>query len=157
MTPSSRFRFRSPVRVRFIETDPQAVVNHAHFFAYFEAARMEYWQAVGFPLEKLRALGADDSVVSAEATYRAPARFYDRLDVHVRTSRLGRTSYTVEFLATRGEAAEVIAEGRTTHVIVDLQTRRPTPIPDPFRAALQAFEGSTLEGGAGGQGPGAGA
>ena len=131
-------------------------MNHAHFFAYFEAARMDYWQAVGFPLEKLRALGADDSIASAEATYRSPARFYDLLDVHVRTSHLGRTSYKVDFLVTRGEPVEVIAEGRTTHVIVDLHTRRPVPIPEPFRAALEAFEGDTLEGGAGGRGSGVG-
>jgi len=150
MNPSSRFRFRAPVRVRFIETDLQGVVSHAHFFAYFEAARMDYWEAVGFPLEKLRTLGADDSIVAAEATYRSPARFYDLLDVHVRTSHLGRTSYKVDFLVTRGEAPEVIAEGRTIHVIVDLHTRHPIPIPEPFRAALEAFEGEALQAGDGG-------
>jgi acyl-CoA thioester hydrolase len=96
------------------------------------------------PLERLRTLGADDSMVAAEATYRSPARFYDLLVVHVRTSHLGRSSYKVDFLVTRGEAAEVVAEGRTVHVIVDLQTRRPVPIPEPFRAAVRAFEGEAV-------------
>jgi acyl-CoA thioester hydrolase len=84
------------------------------------------------------------TAVEAQARYRAPARFYDLLNVHVRTAALGRTSFVVEFLVTRGGAEETIAEVRSAHVIVDLETRRPIPLPEFFRRAILQFEGPNI-------------
>jgi acyl-CoA thioesterase FadM len=50
----------------------------------------------------------------------------------------------MEFLVTRGAAEEVIAEVRSVHVIVDPRTQRPIPIPEFFRRAVLAFEGSNV-------------
>ena len=135
------FRFAMPFRVRFIETDAQGVVHHGTFVAYAEAARHEYWQRLGIPRLRMAREGYDDTMVELQARYRAPARFYDLLHVHVRTASLGRTSFVVEFLVMRGGGEEVVAEVRSAHVIVDLQTRRPIPLPESFRRAILTFEG----------------
>ena len=140
----SLFRFCVPVRVRFIETDAQGVVNHAHFFAYAEAARHDYWARLGTSRTAMAREGVDDTVVEVQGRYRAPAHFYDLLDVHVRTAALGRTSFVCEFLVTRGGGEEVIAELRSVHVILNPGTRRPVPIPEFFRRAVGDFEGPNL-------------
>src|SRR5574341_31273 len=119
----------------------QGVVHHRSFVAYAEAARHEYWQSLQIPRFRMTAGGYDDTMVELQARYRAPARFYDLLHVHVRTASMGRTSFVVEFLVTRGGAEEVIAELRSVHVIVDLHTRRPIPLPDEFRRAVLSLEG----------------
>lgn len=141
----TRFKFGVPIRVRMVETDMQGNVHHGAFFGYFEAGRMDYWDKLGCPLSSLRAQGVDDSIVAAEALYRSPARFYDLLHVHVRTGYLSRRSYGVEFLVTRGPGEEAVAEGRTFHVMVDLESRRPVPVPGSFREAIAGFEGADLE------------
>ncbi len=135
------FRFSAPVRVRFIETDAQGVVHHATFFAYAEAARHDYWTRLDISRFVMAREGVDDTVVEVQGRYRAPARFYDLLDVRARTASLGRTSCVMEFLVTRGEAEEIIAELRSVHVIVDPRTQRPIPIPEFFRQAVLEFEG----------------
>jgi acyl-CoA thioester hydrolase len=139
--PRQQFRFALPLRVRFIETDAQGVVHHTSFFAYAEAARHEYWERLGVSRFVMAQEGVDDTMVEAQARYRAPARFYDRLEIHLRTAALGRTSFVCEFLVTRGGAESVIAELRTAHVMVDLRTRLPVPIPEFFRRAVVEFEG----------------
>lgn len=142
--PRAQFRFRTPVRVRFVDTDAQRVVHHGTIVAYAEAARHDYWACLGISRFVMGREGVDDVVVEVQARYRAPARFYDRLDVHARTAGLGRTSCIMEFLVTRGGADEVIAEIRSVHVIVDPSTQRPIPIPEFFRRAVLAFEGPNV-------------
>jgi acyl-CoA thioester hydrolase len=112
--------------------------------AYAEAARHEYWHRLEIPRTLMAREGYDDTLVELQARYRAPAHFYDLLHVHVRTASLGRTSFVCEFLVTRGGAEEGIAEIRSVHVIVDLATRRPIPLPEGFRRAVLGFEGDTV-------------
>ncbi len=139
------FRFAAPIRVRFSDTDAQGVVHHGTFFIFAEVARHEYWARLGVSRFVMAREGVDDVVVEVQARYRAPAHFYDLLDVRVRTALLGRTSCVMEFLVTRGEAEEVIAELRSVHVIVDLKTRRPIPVPVFFRQAVLDFEGPNCQ------------
>ena len=53
----------------------------------------------------------------------------------LRAGRVGTTSVTWELGILR--AGEVIAEGRFVHVFVDDETRRPVPVPDRIRAAIE--------------------
>ena len=142
--PPALFRFSAPIRVRYRDTDAQGVVHHATFFVFAEVARHDYWAHLGTSRFVMAGEGVDDTAVEVQARYRAPAHFYDRLDVHVRTAALGRTSFVCEFLVTRGEAEETVAELRSVHVMVDLRTRRPVPIPEFFRRAVGDFEGPNL-------------
>ena len=143
--PRALFRFAAPLRVRFSDTDAQGVVHHATFFIFAEVARHEYWARLGVPRFLMAREGVDDTVVDVQARYRTPARCSDLLDVRARTALLGRTSCVMEFLVTRGGAEEVIAELRSIHVIVDLQTRRPIPVPQFFRQAILDFEGPNVK------------
>ena len=142
--PRALFRFAAPIRVRFSDTDAQGVVHHATFFIFAEVARHEYWARVGVSRFVMAREGLDDTVVEVQSRYHRPAHFYDLLNVRVRTAVLGRTSCAVEFLVTRGGAEEVIAELRSVHVIVDLKSRRPIPIPAFFRQAVLDFEGPNV-------------
>ena len=137
----SRYRFRASVRVRFADTDAQGVVHHATFLAYAEAARHEYWAALGISRFAMAREGVDDTSAEVQVRYRRAARFHDLLDVHARTALLGRTSCIMEFLVTRGGSQEAIAEMRSAHVILDPGTGRPTPLPNVFRKAVLEYEG----------------
>jgi acyl-CoA thioester hydrolase len=76
--------------------------------------------------------------------YHAPARFDDLLEIFVRVSRLGRTSVAYELCALRLPEEALMVTATQTLVLVDLETRRPAPIPDAARAPVQAFEGGDL-------------
>jgi acyl-CoA thioester hydrolase len=80
-----------------------------------------------------------------EVEYEAPARFDDLLEVFVRTTRIGRTSVTVEGAAYRVDDDRLMCAARMTLVLVDTATRRPTPIPVDYRAAIAAFEGDNVD------------
>jgi acyl-CoA hydrolase len=69
-----------------------------------------------------------------DVEYFAPARFDDELEIHIRVSRIGRTSMTYEFAAFKVPDGTLLVTAHQTLVFIDLDKRRPIPIPDAYRA-----------------------
>jgi acyl-CoA thioester hydrolase len=77
--------------------------------------------------------------------YLAPAVFDDLIEVYVRMARIGRTSATYEFAAYRARDDLLLVTATQTLVLVDLDERKPVPIPGSYKEAIRAFEGDALE------------
>jgi acyl-CoA thioester hydrolase len=80
-----------------------------------------------------------------DVEYFAPARFDDELDIYVRVSRIGRTSVTFEFAAYKIPEDMLLVTAHQTLVHIDLQERKATPVPDPYRATIASLEGDDVE------------
>jgi acyl-CoA thioester hydrolase len=77
--------------------------------------------------------------------YHAPARFDDLLEIFVRLARVGRTSATFDCAAYLMDEDTLMVTASQTMVLIDLEERRPTEIPDEYRETMRAFEGADLE------------
>jgi acyl-CoA thioester hydrolase len=69
-----------------------------------------------------------------DVEYFAPAQFDDELEIHIRVSNIGRTSMTYEFAAFKVPDGTLLATAHQTLVFIDLEKRRPIPIPSAYRA-----------------------
>jgi acyl-CoA thioester hydrolase len=137
------FKFSAFTRVGFSDTDAQGIVYYGRYLPYFDHARVEYHRHLGLLDQET---GDPEFVMRAShVVYEAPARFDDLLEVFTRTSRVGRTSATAAFAAYRVEDDAIMCTAEHTYVLVDLATRRPTPIPEEYRDAVAAFERGDLE------------
>ena len=125
------------LRVRFHECDPQGVVFNAHYFAYFDIALTELWRTAFGSYANVVQDGTDVVVVEAGATFRAPARFDDEIDVELAITRLGTTSMTTATAVRRD--GELLVEGRIAHVFVDAATLAKKEIPERVRAGLEPY------------------
>ena len=134
------FKYSALARVWFSDTDAQGVVYYGRYLPYFDHARTEYHRHLG----RLGIDGAEFVMRASTVEYHAPARFDDLLEIFVRVSRLGRSSVAYELCALRLPDEALMVTATQTLVLVDLETRRPTPIPDAARAPIQAFEGEDL-------------
>ncbi len=141
------YKFSTELRVRLPETDSLGVVYHGCFLTYFDVARMDYLRGLGL-LEQFRKGESLNLVVHASADFRSPARFDDVLVVRVRVRRIGDSSVTFDFRVDQKADGRLVAEGRSVHSFIDSKTWQSAPVPGEFRAAVQAFEGSPLEGNA---------
>src|SRR4029077_18622899 len=70
--------------------------------------------------------------------WKAPARFDDVIEVSIRGSRLGTTSFTLSCELRRAGEADVLATIETIYVHVDAQTWKKREIAPEMRAALEA-------------------
>ena len=135
------FKYSALARVWFSDTDAQGVVYYGRYLPYFDHARVEYHRHLG-PLD----VGGCEFVMRASTVeYRAPARFDDLLEVFVRMARIGRTSATYECAAYRVDDDALMVTATQTLVLVDLEERRASTIPDSVRERMRSFEGDDLE------------
>jgi len=134
------FKYSALTRVWFSDTDAQGVVYYGRYLPYFDHARTEYHRHLG----SLGVGGAEFVMRASNVEYHAPARFDDLLECFVRVSRLGRTSLTYECEATRLADDALMVTATQTLVLVDLETRHPTAIPEVVRQPTRAFESADL-------------
>jgi acyl-CoA thioester hydrolase len=137
------FKYSSLTRVGFSDTDAQGIVYYGRYLPYFDQGRVEYARHLGL----LPAGPQEHEFVMRASTieYHAPARFDDLLEVFIRVSRIGRTSVTYECAAYRVDDDALMVTAQQTLVLVDLDERRPFPIPDDFRERIREFEGDDCE------------
>ena len=120
--------------VRFYELDPYGHVNHSVYIQYFEAARVEWLNAVGFPLEQLQADGIQIVVTELQTKYLGSAGPGDLLTVRSELAELRRASMSFQQQIARDD--ELLVEQTITAAIVTT-AGRPTRVPDDLAAALQ--------------------
>jgi acyl-CoA thioester hydrolase len=137
------FRFSAHTRVWFSDTDAQGVVYYGRYLPYFDHARLEYHRHLG--LEAMWRGDREFVMRAMSVEYEAPAVFDDLLETFVRTTRIGRTSMSFECAAYRVADDRLMCTSTQTLVLVEVSARRPTPIPDDYRAAIEAFEGASLD------------
>jgi acyl-CoA thioester hydrolase len=127
------------VRVRFAETDAQAVVYHANFLVYCEQARIEYWRAM-YGGDTWRDDRTFDFVLAhVECDYRAPARFDDRLRIFARVARVGRSSLEFHYRVAKWDGT-VVCNARTVQVSIDPVARTPIALPVELVDRIKLFE-----------------
>lgn len=129
-------RYRAWVRehVRFADLDPLGHANNNSIGVYFESGRLGLHDAAGLPV-----LMRGTAVVLARLAidYRAEIHFPNELRIGVGVLRVGRTSWTT--------GAGLFVDGRccatseAVTVLIDRDTRRPTPLPADMRDALSRF------------------
>jgi acyl-CoA thioester hydrolase len=142
------FAHRVSIDVRFADTDAMGHVNNAVYLTYCEMARIRYWSDVtGEPLAA-RHHGAE-SLILAEAriTYRAQAFYGDTVTVQTRTTRIGRSSFTLEHRLTahgHGGPRRLVAVSESVLVRFDYEIDRPVPLSDEHVAAIEGYEGRSL-------------
>ena len=126
--------FAHSFRVRYAECDPQSVVFNAHYLAYLDTGITELWREALGGYQLMIDRGIDMVVVETTLRFHQPARFDDLLTLEVEISRLGNTSISSAHRITRGD--DLVLEASLHHVLVDLETRSKTPIPDWIRSGL---------------------
>ncbi|MGD0192720.1 MAG: thioesterase family protein [Rhizomicrobium sp.] len=139
MNERSQFSFFHRLRVRWAEVDAQKIVYNPNYFLYFDVGMTEYLRAIGLSYpEGLLAQGTDFFAVGANANFRASALYDDEIDVAVRVSRLGRTSFA--FAMTVFRADELLVDGSLVYVNAAIDTKKPVPLPQDFIGRVLAHE-----------------
>ena len=137
------FKYSAHARVDFSDTDAQGIVYYGRYLPYFDMARVEYLRELDLLVTAPREREFVMRALTVE--YFAPARFDDAIEIFVRVSRIGRSSSAWEFAAHRVGDGDLLVTSSQTMVMVDVEARRPVPVPDAFRQTVQELEGVDLE------------
>jgi acyl-CoA thioester hydrolase len=135
--PETRARYPHLVVVptRWMDNDVYGHVNNVVYYSYFDTVINRWLISVG----GLDIAGGEVIGVAAEShcRYRRPVAFPADLTAGLRVGKLGRSSVRYEIGIFAPGEEEAAAQGWFVHVFVDRATRRPAPLPDALRAALE--------------------
>ena len=132
------FKYKTSIETRFTDFDMMGHVNNAVYFTYMEIARSKYWkQAIGWDWKKTGVV-----IAKASLDYIVPILIDDKISMYVRTSRIGNTSFDLEYLIVKmaGGQEVICSKGKTVCVAFDYVAKKPTQIPATERAKMIAFE-----------------
>lgn len=122
---------------RWADNDHYGHVNNVTYYSYFDTAVNGFLlAATGTDIRDLHAIGV---VAQTSCNFLGSISFPDLLKVGIRVGRLGNSSISYELAIFRvdGDALELAATGTFTHVYVDEVTRKPVPIPEVIRKAVE--------------------
>ncbi|MHA4896039.1 acyl-CoA thioesterase [Pedobacter sp. PWIIR3] len=132
------FQFKTTIETRFADFDMMGHVNNAVYFTYMEIARTKYWtSAIKWDWKRTGVI-----IAKASLDYIQPVLLEDKIHMYVRTSRIGTSSFDLEYLLVKmKDGKEVIcSKGKTVCVAFDYQTKSSTPIPDSEKNKMLVFE-----------------
>jgi len=126
------------LRVRYAETDQMGVVYHANYFVWFEVGRVELLRQLGFSYREMEENdGCGIAVIDARCRYKAPARYDDELVLRTKLTYVRESLVQFGYELLRAEDGELLAEGDTTHVVVDRSMKK-SPLPSKYMTAFLA-------------------
>jgi len=137
--PEAREAYRRFTRLstRWMDNDVYGHVNNVVYYSLFDTAVNGYLiEAGALDIHRGEVIGL---VVETHCNYFAPIEFPMAIDAGLRVARIGGSSVRYEIgLFAEGQATSA-ARGHFIHVYVDRATRRPAPLPDALKRALQGL------------------
>lgn len=128
--------FRARFPVRFADVDHAGIVYYPVFFHYFHVAFEEMFRermGARAYVELLDKRRIGFPAVSSKASYSAPLRFGDEVEVVLSVSRLGTKSITFDYTVLRQPDNVIAADGEVVCAVVNLASFQAVPIPDDLR------------------------
>lgn len=132
------FKYQTPIPIRFSDMDLFGHANNAIFLTYFEQARSNYWkEIIGWDWDEMGII-----LAKAEVEFISPVILTDELFAYVKTSRVGNSSFDIEYLLVSktitGE--QVRAKGKTIQVAIDYKQNKPAPIPKNYKNRMIDYD-----------------
>ena len=130
-----RYRQRLDIPTRWQDQDLYGHVNNVVYYAFFDTVINEYlMRAGGLDIYRGPVIGL---CVESFCQFHRELVFPETIEAWLRVGKLGNTSVRYEVGLFKSEAEQPAASGHFVHVFVGRESRRPTPIPEPIRQALE--------------------
>ena len=129
------YRHFHSIATRWMDNDAYGHVNNVVYYSYFDTVVNEYLIRAGvLDVERSEVIGL---VVETQCRYFSELSFPQTVHAGLRVARIGTSSVRYEIGIFADAADTACAQGHFVHVYVDRNTRRPTALPAPLRAALE--------------------
>lgn len=102
------------IDVRYPDVDQMGAVHHSVYAVWYEAARMDFFEKMGFSFLDMNALGINPPLVDLHIQYRAPLRYPGR--VSIVTSIVSYAPKKLELRYTLSSGGAPVSEATTFHI-----------------------------------------
>ena len=123
--------------MRWKDNDVYGHVNNVEYYSFFDTVINDFLiRRGGLDIHRGDVIGL---CVDSQCTFKQPLEFPGVVDAALRCGQLGNSSVRYEIALFREDSYKPAAVGRFVHVFVDRADRRPVPVPDGIREALEGI------------------
>jgi acyl-CoA thioester hydrolase len=138
------FPYRLTDNVRFADLDPNQHVNNAVYATYFETGRVTLMKDRSYGLMPP---GLAWIMVRLDIHFRAELRWPGTIEMGLGVASFGRTSVTFDQVVFSG--GKCVASAQSVTVLIDENTRKPTPLTEEIIANFQRWLRRGVDGASG--------
>lgn len=110
-------------QVQYYETDKMACVHHSNYIRWFEEARTDFLEKLGFGYFRFESEGVMSPVLKVEAEYKSMARYGDTVEIEVTAENYTGTRITFAYKITDEESGKLRCFGKTYHCFINNEGR----------------------------------
>ncbi len=107
----------------YYETDRMDIIHHSNYVRWLEEARINMMEQMGFPFQKLEAMGILVPVLSVETEYKFPVRFGDRFEVQSELTKFTGCKFSLEYKVMNVTQDKQSLTAKTSHCFTDTSLR----------------------------------
>lgn len=106
-------------KVHYYETDQMGIVHHSNYIRWFEEARTNLLEKVGFSYQKMEECGVVIPVIGVNCEYKSMVRFNDVVSILPRVTEFNGVKLTVAYQIIDVSTGRLCTVGETKHCFLN--------------------------------------
>jgi acyl-CoA thioester hydrolase len=128
-------------KVQYYETDQMGIVHHSNYIRWFEEARVDFLERLGFGYHKAIAERIDFAVLGVSCEYKSMARFGESVEIYVSVTHLEPFKMSLEYRVVDAESGELRTTGESRHCYYHSEKKRPVSLKRELPELYEIFAG----------------
>lgn len=126
-------------KANYYETDQMAIVHHSNYIRWFEEARVDYMDKIGYGYDKAVAEGIDFAVLSVNCEYKSMVRFNEVVNIKTTVTAITPTRISLSYTVTDAKTGKIRTTGNSSHCYFDNNSGRPVILSRRMPELYQLF------------------
>lgn len=106
-------------KAHYYETDQMGVVHHSNYIRWFEEARVEFLDKIGYPYARMEKDGVISPVLEIEAKYRSMVHFGDEVSIEAFIESFNGIKMSIAYEIKDSHTGELRTTGKSRHCFLD--------------------------------------
>ena len=137
-------------KVQYYETDGMGIVHHSNYIRWFEEARVDLLEQLGYGYDRIESEGFGSPVLEVHCKYKTMARFGDTVTIAAHISDYNGVRMTLHYEIRDAQTGALRCEGDSRHCFMGkdgrpVSLRRSWPALDRVFAALLPQDGEPVQ------------
>lgn len=115
-------------KVQYYETDGMGIVHHSNYVRWFEEARVDLLEQLGFGYDRIESEGFDSPVLEVTCQYKTMARFGDTVLVLAKVTEYNGVRMAIRYEIRDKQTNVLRCEGSSRHCFLLRQSGRPVSL-----------------------------
>lgn len=105
-------------KVQYYETDQMGVTHHSNYIRWMEESRIDFLEQIGWPYQRLEALGISSPVTNVSCKYKLPTFFAEVINITPKVESFNGVTLKIVYQMTNA-AGKIVCEAASEHVFLN--------------------------------------